>query len=419
MGLHATQPLSAPPPLAALIKEGLSNNGKIKSLEAEVAGLEEEIQLAASLDNPRLGLGLLNLPVDTFNFNQEPMTQKQVFIAQKFPWFGKLTLRKQQAALKALRRGAILETERIALARQIATTYYDLGFIISSQDTNRRLSGMVGPLIRIAETAYGTGRGLQQDVLQAQVTMSTLLDEKIALDGKHRTLQDKINELLNRTRFTPVPFPAKPPFPDLHIETTDLQVRALQYNPSLKLRAIEIEEARVSVELARADYWTDIDVRLSYGQRDSNRTGQDWADFFSASVVLDLPLWYKTRQDKKLAAARKNHEAATHAYRNLKDSLPHAVDALATEVRTIRENYRLLTEALLIQAEQLARSSLTAYKVGKVEFDTMINAWIRLLKFERQADSYLFSIYKKTAELDELLGYSPAGEQALQAADVK
>ena len=40
---------------------------------------------------------------------------------------------------------------------------------------------------------YATGKGLQQDVLQAQVELSKLLDEKIQLDKRRRTLEDRIN----------------------------------------------------------------------------------------------------------------------------------------------------------------------------------------------------------------------------------
>ena len=70
----------------------------------------------------------------------------------------------------------------------------------------------------------------------------------------------------------------------------------------------------------------------------------------------------------------------------------------------MQENYRLVSDALILQAAQWSRSSLAAYEVGKVEFSTVINAHIRLLRFELQADRYLFSIYQKRAELEEVLG---------------
>jgi hypothetical protein len=47
-----------------------------------------------------------------------------------------------------------------------------------------------------------------------------------------------------------------------------------------------------------------------------------------------------------------------------------------------------------------------------VEFNTMINAKIRVLRFERQAQRYLYSIYQERAALEELLGSSLQTESA-------
>jgi hypothetical protein len=98
------------------------------------------------------------------------------------------------------------------------------------------------------------------------------------------------------------------------------------------------------------------------------------------------------------------------SYGHLVDSLPHRVAALVTEIRDTQENYRLFADALAFQAGQWASSSLSAYEVGKVEFNTMINAQIRLLRFELQAERYLYTIYQKRAELEEVLG-GPLGSQ--------
>ena len=92
------------------------------------------------------------------------------------------------------------------------------------------------------------------------------------------------------------------------------------------------------------------------------------------------------------------------SYRSLVDSLPHRIDALANEILDTQENYHLYVDALLVQSEQWARSSLAAYEVGKVEFNTMINAQVQLLRVELQAKHYLYSIYQKRAELEEVLG---------------
>ena len=403
-GSAADTSIWAPQPLARLIEEGLANNQDIKSLESRVKSLREEIPFAGSLNDPRIGIALLNIPTDHFRFDQEPMTQKQIFIAQKIPWFGKLSLRSQQAAMKAIRQEAILKAKRLELAREIATTYYELGFISSGQKTNERLIKMLSQLLRVSETRYASGQGLQQDVLHAQVELSKLLDEQITLGKKRRTLEDRINSLLNRGSFIPVTPPESLPYPNPVLDMEELQTQALAMNPWLKVKQAEIELAAVGIELARKNYWPDLDFKVAYGQREEDFNGRDLPDFVSTSVVMNIPLWKKTRQDKKLEATRLSYQAAKQSYQNLANGLPHKIDALITDIRNIRKNYRLITDALIVQAEQWSRSSLTAYEVGKVNFNTMINAQIRLLRFELQSENYLIRLYKKRAELEELLG---------------
>jgi len=403
-GSAADTSIWVPQPLGILIEEGLANNQDIKSLESQVKGLKEEISFAGSLNDPRIGIALLNIPTDHFRFDQEPMTQKQIFIAQKIPWFGKLSLRSQQAAMKAIRQEAILKAKRLGLAREIATAYYELGFVTSGQKTNESLIKMLTQLLRVSETRYATGQGLQQDVLQAQVELSKLLDEQITLGKKRRTLEDRINSLLNRESFIPVRPPESLPYPDPVLKIEELQTRALTMNPWLKVKQAEIELAGVGIEMARKNYWPDLDFKVAYGQREEDFNGRDLPDFVSTSVIMNIPLWKKTRQDKKLEATKLSYQAALQSYQNLATGLPHKIDALVTDIRNLQKNYKLITDALIVQAEQWARSSLTAYEVGKVNFNTMINAQIRLLRFELQSENYLFSLYKKCTELEEVLG---------------
>jgi outer membrane protein TolC len=175
-------------------------------------------------------------------------------------------------------------------------------------------------------------------------------------------------------------------------------------NPWLKVKQAEVDQANVEIELAQKDYWPDMDFTVAYGQREEDSNGRNLPDFVSASVVVNIPLWQNTKQNKKLEATKLSYQAALRSYQNLVNSLPHKIDALVTDIRTIQKNYKLVTDALIVQADQWARSSLTAYEVGKVNFNTTINAQIQLLRFELQAENYLFGLYEKRAELEEVLG---------------
>ena len=393
-----------PPELTQLIEELLQNNEELQSLEEERAALAAEISVAGALDDPRLGIGVANLPTDTFSFNQEPMTQKQLFIAQKFPWFGKLDLRTQKAAIAVVRQTALIEAKRLELIKSLATTFYDLGFVTESLQVNEELTQMVSRMLQVAEAGYASGKSLQQDVFQGQVELGRLIDERLSLEKRKRTMAARINELLNRPEFLEVDVPTNPGSLEIQLDPEITRQLALTHNPMLRVRQADIDRASINIDLARKNYYPDMDFRVGYGQRDEDMTGRDLPDFMSASVVINVPLWQKQKQDKQLLAEQNRFKSATKSYENLQHALPHQVDALLNEISTLQENYKLFSMGLIEQTANWSLSALSAYEVGKVDFDTMINAHLRALRFELQAERYQFQLNQKLTELETLAG---------------
>ena len=68
--------------LSSLVEEAYQNNQDLLSMTENAQALRAEAPFFGSLQDPVVGIGLLNLPVDTFEFDQEPMTQKQLFASQ-------------------------------------------------------------------------------------------------------------------------------------------------------------------------------------------------------------------------------------------------------------------------------------------------------------------------------------------------
>jgi cobalt-zinc-cadmium efflux system outer membrane protein len=397
-------PLTAPPPLAALVAEGLANNQQLQSQKSKVDALRREIPAAGALDDPQLGLALLNLPVDTWRFNQEPMTQKQVRIAQKLPWFGKLDLKTQKAVLAAKIAEARWQGQRLALARKIVTAYFDLALAVRGDQINAQLMDLVQQLLKSTESRYASGMGLQQDVLQAQVALSRLVDEHNNLADRRRTQNRKLNELLNRPVFQAVTPTVRMPVPPMDLDFQRLENLALHQNPEIIARGLAVEQAAVSVDLARKAFYPDFNVNLAYGIREDDRLGAERPDFFSAGVNLNIPLYQNRKQTPLLEAAAKSRQAADQALRDLQLSLPHQIEEVNSAVQRLQDSYTLYTSTLLLQAKQWADSAQSAYEVGKLEFNSLINAQLQLLRLQLQADTYLYRLYKKRAELEELIG---------------
>ncbi len=401
----AAQGISGPPGLQALIQDAWKTNKELAALKKRINATGQKARAAGSLDDPRLGFALLNIPTDTFDFGQEAMTQKQISLSQRFLWFGRLDLQSRVLVLESARLEAEYEARKLALARQVAGAYWKLAVFERSLQVNQRLQDLVKQLLRVSETRYATGKGLQQDVLQGQVELSRLMDEKLVLEKQKQVAESRINELINRPAYVPVIPQTGSDFAFLEgLERLDLRREILRGNPFLKARLLAIQKAKAATELANKDYYPNFDLSLAYGQRDDEPGGRDRADFMSVAVRFNIPLWQKSRQDRNLEAARLELEAARKRFAGLADGLPHRALAVVQEIGSLHENIKLYRKALIFQARQWAEAAMAAYEVGKIEFRTLLEAHIRVLRLELQADVYRFSLLDKQAELEEILG---------------
>ncbi len=401
---EASPPISAPPALARIIAEGARNNQFLKALEAEVEAAKERIVSAGALPDPKIGVAALNMPTDSFRFDEEPMTQKQIAVEQTVPWLSKLGLKSEAMSKNARLKAAELTSAKLSLARDIANDYYEIGYVTQSQKINAKLRKMVRRIRRDAESRYAVGKGLQQNIFQAEVELSRLQDEAIMLENRRQTLVDHINALLNRKAYQPIEPPENLPAPDFALNISQLKQTAFSTNPDLERLKAGAERAQADLKLSQKAYYPDFNFRLAYGQRDEDFSDRDLPDFFSAAVMIDIPVWHRTKQAKEFAAAGHQLRSAENRYTDFKRRLPYEIKTLAAEIEDTLQRYQLYVNELLLQAEQWARSSLDAYEVGKAPFDTMIDARMRVLRYKREASRLKFTIYQKRADLEVLVG---------------
>jgi hypothetical protein len=100
--------------------------------------------------------------------------------------------------------------------------------------------------VRIAETRYAVGEGIQQDVFKAHVEVSKMVDELIMLGQRRKALEAKLNTLLNRPPETSMGEPEEVIFRKFPFTTEELQKMALEMNPTLKGMKKMIEEHQLN-----------------------------------------------------------------------------------------------------------------------------------------------------------------------------
>jgi cobalt-zinc-cadmium efflux system outer membrane protein len=398
--------------LSELIQEALENNPRLEAAGQKVLSAESAIPQAGALPDPKLTFGLMNLPVNSFAFDQEPMTGKQIAVMQMFPFPGKLSLSTDMAEFKA---AAVQHQEREVRNQIIQTVrraYYDLYAVERALETVQKNKELMEQLIRVVEIKYATGSGLQQDVLRAQVELSKLDDDLIMWQQKRLIAATQLNSVLNRPAGNPVGLtPSKLEVPgkmDLTISRQEIE----RQRPLLIAWREKLSRAEAAVKLARRDLWPNITVGAGYSQRDDLKNGVKMYDFFSMSVTLDIPLFYKRKQNQKIAERQLDFQAAQADYANILNGVLAEVEIQKAELERSRKRIELYEGGILLQGQQSLESAQAGYRVGKVDFLNVVDNWMRLLNYELQYFFALADYYKFLAGYELAVGKDVYGMHA-------
>ena len=133
-----------PTPLATLIDEATLANPAIRAARQEAQAAEQRIAPAGALNDPMLEVGVLNLPINSFNFRQDDMTMKMIGLGQRLPYPGKRRLREEVAEQDA---DAIQHRYRETvnrMVRNVRVAYYDLALNATATQAHVAQQGCAG-----------------------------------------------------------------------------------------------------------------------------------------------------------------------------------------------------------------------------------------------------------------------------------
>jgi outer membrane protein TolC len=372
-----------------------------------VSAAQARVPRAGSLPDPRLTVGAMSLPVDTFELDQEPMTQITVGVAQTFPYPGKLDTRTRVS-------GYGLKTEEYRdlatqqeIVYQVRAAYHDLVFLDRAVEITSRTRDLMRELSRIAEARYAAGMGIQQDALKAQVELSRMIDELIAFEQGRVRVSAELNRLVNAEPGAPVP-PARPLMERPGLPDRDELISSTRSrNPRLLASRISAEKAGSAEELARLSLLPDFTVALGYGFReDGEMNGQkvERPDFLSASVSAPIPLWKKRKQDQEAAEKEAQKAVAKLTSEDVEAKLVARVEMFLADAKRLDSQIVLLETGIIPQARQSLESARAGYRTGKVDFLTLVNNQITLFKLEIRLARLRADYFKILAALDRISG---------------
>ncbi len=389
--------------LEEFIAIALEQNPKLREAENRINVFKEITPQAGSLDDPMLQFGLMNLPLDTLAFDQVDMTQKQITLSQKLPFPGKLGLREGIAEKSVAVSEQSYENLRLDIIRQVKHSFYELCFILSALDITRENKVLLEQFVSITESKYAVGKGLQQDVLKAQVEMSKIMDELIQLNRKRETEQARLNNLMNKLPQTPLSVPHGVRLSPFSKTIEDLQRLAEKSSPFLKELKILKERFELAGELAEKEFFPDFNVGVRYGAREDGPRFER-PDFVSVYVGVNIPIWYKSKQSRKVAEEHHRVHQVQDAWQDRRNQIFLRIKELMDEQKRTTQTLELIDHGILPQARQSLDAALAGYSVDKVDFLTLLDNQVTLFRWQIKYHEELVRHEKILAELEQVVG---------------
>jgi hypothetical protein len=251
--------------LARVRQLAAAGQPQLVAQSAAVQAARETAVAEAQLPDPRLKLGLQNVPVDGFALNREPMTQAMVAVEQMLPGGNKRALRAARAEAEASQMNAELDARRRQIERDAALAFVSLRGAQRQLDVARRLSRESANQVESLAPALRTGKSSQADYYAARtmVTMAHHREAELAAQvGRARAdLSRWVGTAAEDALADEPELPLPPPKPLARM------LDALERHPEHAMAAQAVGVADAEVALAREAGRPDKSIEIGYGRR--------------------------------------------------------------------------------------------------------------------------------------------------------
>jgi outer membrane protein TolC len=372
-----------PENLLALVNSALLNNPELKSSQARWQMYAGKARQAGSLDDPMFMFKLQNMMArEPLVFNKDPQSAKVIGISQQLPFWGKRAMREEIAGYEAESYRWQIEERKLELKRMVTETYYQIYAVDKALDILEKNLRIIADFITIAESRYSVGQGVQQDIFKAGLERSKMLDMQITLQQQRRSLAANLNYLLYRPSDTPVGPVADFELPQISPSTQQLNVLAYDSRPQVKNLITLANKGMAGHRLARKEFYPDFNLSLEYMFREASMNDPGY-NMFSLGVTFNLPFQQEKRR-AMLAESSSETTMSMEELNGLKSTISYIINDTLAQLERRRKLVELYKGGIIPQAEQALESAVISYRVGKVDFLTLLDGRVNLFNYEKE-----------------------------------
>lgn len=362
---------------SVLVEEAMKNNPDVLASRAKIEAARHRIPQSKSLPDPMFMFGYQNEGFNRYTYGEEQGAQWMFSASQQFLFPGKRSLKGDMAERDAESLEAMHELLKLKTAARVKELYFDLFLVYKNIDLLKSKRDLFIRIEDLALGRYATGKAMQQEVLMAQTEKYMLLEKEEMLRQKIQSLEAMIRAILGRDSRVPLGRPIDPGYRPLTLTIDDALQMADRHSPEIKARAKMLEAANTRLLMAQKEYYPDFNINASY----YNRKG-DFQDMWSATTTINIPLYYKTKQEPAVLEARAFLAQAKQELEAVKLMISAAIQDNFSMLRSSEKLMDLYRNGLIPKNAQDVESAFTGYATGRTDAIVVISRLKTLLDYE-------------------------------------
>jgi outer membrane protein TolC len=383
--------------LQSLLDQLEKNNPEIRAARFRFEAATKRPSQAGALPDPRLTLANVGVGQPFSGLSVSEFAYRGIGFAQEIPFPGKLSLAAEQAQREADSERQNYRSIVLEKTSQLKTAYYDWYFVTKAIEITTKNRDLLDRLEQIARARYAVGKGIQPDVLKAQVEVSGLAQQLELLEQKKLLAEARMRSLLNSELSLGRPADIQQTPMPLKLESILQMVEA--QSPRLQSEQAMVQSRAVGIDRARKEYRPDFNVAFQW-----QHTASQFPDYYMATAEIKLPVYFGRRQRLGVEEAEARFQESRENYQAARQDLVFAAKDKYFTAMTSEKLLALFQSGIIPQSSTALESALSGYEVGNVDFLTLLNNAITLLNYEMQYYQELTKHEQALAELEPLVG---------------
>jgi outer membrane protein TolC len=347
--------------------------------QSQQAALIAQGIAGSTLADPMVKLGMANLPTDSFQLDQEPMTQISVGLSQQFTRGSQRELTQESFNQRADMTVSLGLDRKLKVKKSVRELWLKILFIDKSLRIVKENKKLFSGFYRDLQARFSLGLTEHEDLILAEIEISKFDEKMASLNQQSLNYRSLLSEHIGESAYQIFPS-AIPQWPQtlsyVKAVNTD-HYELLSNHPKAQMLVQNITLADNGIELAEQNYKPAFKLEVGYGHRLSETDmGKSRSDLLSAFVSMDIPLFTAKRQDQKLISAQYNKGQKQAEHRLLLRQLNALLNAEISNYQQLKGRQIRYQDTLLKQAKLHARLLEQSYQSNTRPFKEVIDAYI-------------------------------------------